>query len=158
MPIWPRRRQPLRVAPEVVVVELLRRGDLEAVHGDALRVDAAHHVPDRPVLPRRVERLEDDENAVGALRVEARLILGQHARSPPRAAPVPCFFESIPFLNAGSKSLASVTFEPGSTLNGSTNSAIRFSRMAICSSSAGRGRGAGFLAPTLTARPGSVAR
>ena len=72
-------RKVLRVAPEVVVVELLGRGHLEAVHGDALRVDAAHHVTDRPVLAGGVERLEDDQHAVGPLGVEARLVLGEHA-------------------------------------------------------------------------------
>ena len=65
------------VTPEIVVIELLRRGDLEAVNADALWIDSAHHVTDRSVLAAGVERLQDHEHAVGVLRREAGLILGQ---------------------------------------------------------------------------------
>ena len=58
------------------MVELLGRGDLEAVHGDPLRIHAAHHVADRPVLPRGIESLQDHQNAPGVLGGEPRLILG----------------------------------------------------------------------------------
>ena len=69
--------QLLRVAPQVVVVEVLGRGDLEAADLDALRVDAAHDVPDRPVLAGGVHRLQDDHDAVRVLRGEPRLEVGQ---------------------------------------------------------------------------------
>ena len=69
--------QPLRVAPQEVVVELLGRGNLEAVHVDALRIDAAHHVADRPVLARRVQRLKHDQHTPRVLRSQPRLILSQ---------------------------------------------------------------------------------
>ena len=81
------RRQLLRVAPEVVVVELLRRRRPEAVDDDALRVHAAHHVPDRAVLAARVERLEHHEHAVGVLCGEPRLVVGEERRRPRGAAP-----------------------------------------------------------------------
>ena len=72
------RREPARVAPQVVVVELLDRRHLEAVDGHALRVHPAHHVADRSVLARSVERLEHHENTPHVLRGEARLVLGEH--------------------------------------------------------------------------------
>ena len=71
------RRHPLRVAPQVVVVELFGRRDLEAVHGDALRVHAAHHVPDDAVLAGGVETLDDDEQGVRFLRGKTRLAVGE---------------------------------------------------------------------------------
>ena len=74
-PDLPTGGQPLGVAPQKVMVELLRRRHLETMHGDALRVHATHHVTDRPVLTRRVERLQDDQHAVGVLRREPGLIL-----------------------------------------------------------------------------------
>ena len=69
-------RQGPGVAPEVVVVDLLGGGHLEGVHGDALRVDAAHDVADGAVLAGGVEGLEHDQDAVGVLGGEASLILG----------------------------------------------------------------------------------
>ena len=59
------------------MIELLGRRDLEAVDRDALWVDAAHHVPDRPVLARGVERLQDDKNPPGVLGRQAGLVLGE---------------------------------------------------------------------------------
>src|SRR6187431_3184973 len=55
----------------------------------------------------------------------------------PRASSsLPCFLELTPFLKSGSKSFASDTFDPGSTRNGLTKSAIRSSRSdGICCSS-----------------------
>ena len=73
------RRQVGGVAPQVVVVELLRRRNLEAAHGDTLWVHAAHHVADRPVLARRVERLQHDQHAPRVLGGQAGLILGEQA-------------------------------------------------------------------------------
>src|SRR5690348_12182962 len=74
-------RQPPRVAPQEVMVELLGRRDLEAVHRDSLRVDTAHHVPDRPVLARRIEGLKYDEHAPRILSGEPLLILRQQAHA-----------------------------------------------------------------------------
>src|SRR5262249_57599367 len=52
----PARRQPLLVAAEEVLVELARRRHLEALDAHTLRVDAAQHMADRPVLAGRVQR------------------------------------------------------------------------------------------------------
>ncbi len=68
---------PLGVTPEVVVVELLVRGGLEARDPNALRVDAAHHVADRPVLAAGVDRLQDDEQAPVVLGGEPGLVVGE---------------------------------------------------------------------------------
>ena len=69
------------VAPQVVVVEVLARGHLEAADLDALRVDPAHDVADRPVLAGRVHRLEDHDDAVGVLGREPHLVLGEELAS-----------------------------------------------------------------------------
>jgi hypothetical protein len=45
---------------------------------------------------------------------------------PSLSSPTPSFFFWIPALKAGSKSVASFTFEPGVTRSGSMNRAIRF--------------------------------
>ena len=66
-----------RVAPEEVVVELLGRGHLEAVHRDALGVHAAHHVADRPVLAGRVERLQHHQHPPRVLRRQPSLVFGE---------------------------------------------------------------------------------
>ena len=47
------------------------------MHGDALRVHAAHHLPDRPVLAGGVQRLEHDQHAVSVLSREPLLVFGQ---------------------------------------------------------------------------------
>jgi hypothetical protein len=73
----PAGRQLPGVAPEEVVVEFLGRGCLEAVHVHALGVDPAHHVPDGPVLAAGVQGLQADQHAVGVLRGQAGLVLGQ---------------------------------------------------------------------------------
>src|SRR5260370_21626172 len=65
------------VAPEEIVVELLRRRLLEAADGHALRVDTAHHVLDRAVLARGVESLEHDQQAECFLGGQPVLIVGQ---------------------------------------------------------------------------------
>ena len=49
------------VTPEIVVVEFLARGRLEAPDFAALRVHTGHDVLDRRVLAGRVHRLEHDE-------------------------------------------------------------------------------------------------
>ena len=77
MPISPRRGRLRGEAPQVVVVELQRRGHLEGVHGDALRVHAAHDVADGAVLAGGVERLQHDEDAVRVLRRQPLLVLAQ---------------------------------------------------------------------------------
>ena len=71
------RRQPLRIAPQEVVIKLLRRRDLEAVDVDTLRIHAAHHMTNRPVLARRIQRLQHDQHAPRVLRRQPRLVLGQ---------------------------------------------------------------------------------
>ena len=109
------RRQLLRVAPEKVVVELFRGGLPETVDDDALWVDAAHHVPDRAVLPARVECLERHEDAVAVLRREPGLVMVEEV------------YALLPVL-AGSKSRANTTSEPGGTRNGSMNLRIRWTR------------------------------
>ena len=65
--------QGLADAPEEVVVELLAGGLPEGDDVDALRVHARHHVLDRRVLARRVERLEDDQERVGVARPQELL-------------------------------------------------------------------------------------
>ena len=52
--------QALRVAPQEIVIEFLGRGDLEAVNMDPLWIHAAHDMPDRAVLARGIERLQND--------------------------------------------------------------------------------------------------
>ena len=74
-PDLPPIRQPFLVAAQEILVELGRRRDLEALHPHALRVDAAHDVTDRPILARGIECLQDDEDAVGVLRSESRLVI-----------------------------------------------------------------------------------
>src|SRR5262249_45356243 len=71
----PARRQPLLIAAEEVLVELEHRRDLEALDAHTLRVEAAHHVADRPVLARGIECLKHDQHAVGVLGCESRLVL-----------------------------------------------------------------------------------
>ena len=59
------------------MVELFRGRGPEARDPHALRVDAAHDVADRAVLAGGVHRLEDDEQPVGVLGRQARLVLGE---------------------------------------------------------------------------------
>src|SRR5581483_2936634 len=58
-------------APEVVVREIDGRRLLERDDPAALRVHAREDAPDRAVLPRRVEPLQDEEHAALRLRVQA---------------------------------------------------------------------------------------
>ena len=125
MPMLPRSGQLLRVAPEVVVVELLRRGDLEAADLDALGVHAAHHVADRAVLARGVHRLEDHDDPVGVLGREPHPGTRRAARSPRARISFASWLDCLRWP-AVSKSFGSRTRRPGSTRNGSMNSAIRF--------------------------------
>src|SRR3954464_3986939 len=66
------------VPPEKVVVELLRGGRPKTMHDDALRVDAAHDVPDGAVLAAGIECLKRNQQAVCVLRRESRLIVLEH--------------------------------------------------------------------------------
>ena len=66
--------EPLLVAPEVVMPELLARGHLEAADVHSLRVDAAHDVTDRAVLAGGIEPLQAQEQAVGVLGGQAVLV------------------------------------------------------------------------------------
>src|ERR1700736_1242520 len=70
-------RQLLFVAPEVVVVQLLLRGNLEGMDVDPLRIDAAHHVLDGAVFARRIKALEHDEERVGILGGQPVLVFGE---------------------------------------------------------------------------------
>ena len=63
--------------PEIIMGEFLRRRGLEAYNLAPLRVHAGHDVLDDPVLPRRVHRLEYQEQGVGVLRVEDVLQRGK---------------------------------------------------------------------------------
>jgi hypothetical protein len=67
--------QPLCEPPEVVMIKFLTRGNLEAVYRHTLRIDAAHHMPNRAVLTGSVESLQHDEYAVGVLGIKPSLIL-----------------------------------------------------------------------------------
>ena len=87
-PDHPAGRQPDGRTPQVVVVALELRGDLERGHLDPLRVHAAHHVADRPVLPGRIHCLEDDEQAPRVLRRKAHLELGQPLDALPRSSSI----------------------------------------------------------------------
>src|SRR4029450_6614697 len=69
--------QPLCISPEVIMIKFLARGDLEAMHRDTLRIDAAHNMPNRSVLSGSVEGLEHYGHAVGVRGVKPRLIVGQ---------------------------------------------------------------------------------
>jgi hypothetical protein len=71
------RRQALLIAAQVVLIELARGRDLEALDPDALRIDAAHHVADGAVLPRGIERLEHHDDAVRGLGGQPLLVLRQ---------------------------------------------------------------------------------
>ena len=73
--------QPLRVSPQVVMLQFLGRRHLEAAHMDALRVHAAHHVPDRAVLAASVDALQDDQDTAGGLCGQPRLIVGQQGNA-----------------------------------------------------------------------------
>ena len=113
-------------APQVVVVELQGRGRLVGVHGDALRVHAAHDVADGAVLAGGVERLQHDDDAVGVLRRQPLLVLAQQldalrqelGRPPPCPGTRPCSRDR-------SASPASPC-APVSTRSGSMSSAMRF--------------------------------
>ena len=74
-------RETLRVAPEVIVIELLGRGHLEAVNGDALRVHPAHHVADRPVLAGGIQCLQHHQHPPRVLSRQPSLVLGQQSHS-----------------------------------------------------------------------------
>src|SRR6266576_4949747 len=51
--------QRLAAAPQIVVIELLRRGGLERNNLRPLWIDTCHHMLDRTVLAGRIHRLED---------------------------------------------------------------------------------------------------
>ena len=62
--------------PEVIVVKFLRRGLFEAADLYPLGIEAAHHVFDRAVLASRIHGLENQQQSVPVLRVEAVLEFG----------------------------------------------------------------------------------
>src|SRR5579871_482457 len=69
--------QALDVAPEKIVVEVLRRGLLERKDLAALRIHPRHHVLDGPVLAGRVHRLEHQEQRPAPLGIKDVLLLGE---------------------------------------------------------------------------------
>ena len=81
--------------PEVVVVELLGRGLLERVDAHALRIDAAHHVPDGAVLARGVHGLEDDQQPICVLGGEFRLQFGEHLHAVSQRRPGFCLLDVL---------------------------------------------------------------
>ncbi len=89
------RRKPPGVPPQVVVVQLLGRGHLEAADPYALGIDAAHHVADRPVLAPGVDGLEAHQHAVRVLGGQPVLVLGQQRH--PDAQQL----GAVPLLQAG---------------------------------------------------------
>ena len=70
------RRQPPHRPPEEIMAELLRRRSLEGADLDGLRVDSAHDVFDGAVLAGGVEALQNDQEGVRLLRMQAILVLG----------------------------------------------------------------------------------
>src|ERR1700675_1534087 len=68
-------RQDLAGTPQVVVIEFLRRWLLERVDLASLRIDAGHHVFDRAILPGRIHRLKNHQQAPSILRVKSVLQL-----------------------------------------------------------------------------------
>jgi hypothetical protein len=62
------RRQRLRRAPQVIVIQLLGRGLLERVDVRPLRVDAGHHVFDDVILAGAIHTLKDQQQRVSILR------------------------------------------------------------------------------------------
>ena len=128
------RRQATGIAPQVVVVELLRRGHLEAVHLHALRVDAAHDVADGAVLAGRVHGLEADQQRIGVLRRQPLLVLGQQLHA--SGQDVLRLVLAVLACLDGSKSWGRRTRRPGLTRKGAVNSATRFGVIsAICPAS-----------------------
>jgi hypothetical protein len=73
----PPRGETLRIAPKEIVVKLLRRRHLEAMHPDTLRIHPTHHVTDRPVLASRIQRLQDHQHPPRILSRKPSLILRQ---------------------------------------------------------------------------------
>src|SRR6516165_1237126 len=67
--------QALEVAPEKIVVEILRRGLLERENLTALRIYSRHDVFDGAVLAGRVHRLEHEQQRPAILGVEHVLLL-----------------------------------------------------------------------------------
>src|SRR5215471_20755566 len=48
----------LQATPQVIVIEILRRGSLEGVDLTALRIDTRHHMLNRPIFAGSVHSLE----------------------------------------------------------------------------------------------------
>ena len=119
-----------RVAPEEVVVELLRRGHLEAVHRDTLRVHAAHHVADRPVLAGRIQRLQHHQHPPRILSRQPSLVLGQQPHPLGKQGDTLSLLPHAP-LEGGVEVLGEGHLRTGLTRNGSMNSATLFWRLSV---------------------------
>jgi hypothetical protein len=68
--------------PQEVVGQLLGRRLLEAGDRRALWVESGHHAPDRAVLARRVDALQDDQHLVLVLGPQPVLQVGQPLEVP----------------------------------------------------------------------------
>ena len=77
MPISPRPGSSLGVAPQVVMVELLLGGDLEARDMHALGVHAAHDMAYGAVFASRIHGLQTEHQPVGVLGGQPLLVLSQ---------------------------------------------------------------------------------
>ena len=94
------------VAPQEVVVELLRRGLLERGHLAALRIDAGHDVLDRAVLAGRVHRLKDQQQGPAILGVEHVLLFRQPLSAFARSSAASPLSSLRPQVSPGSKSFS----------------------------------------------------
>ena len=77
-PDAPALRQGLIGAPEVIVIEVQRRGGLKGRHLAALGIHPTHHMLDRSVLARGVHRLKDQQHRPLVLGIKTLLQLREH--------------------------------------------------------------------------------
>jgi len=77
----PALRELLHAAPEIVVIQVFIGRCLEGRHLAALRIHARHHMLDRPVFPRGIHGLKDEQHRPAILRVEDILQLGERFHS-----------------------------------------------------------------------------
>src|SRR5436190_15606562 len=77
-------RQIFLAAPKKIVIKLLRRWLLERHDLTTLRINAAHHVLDRPVFTGRVHRLKEHKQRVLILRIQDILQLSQPLNISPK--------------------------------------------------------------------------
>ena len=66
-------RHALQAAPQIIVIELVRRGRFEGIHLATLRIYAGHHMLDSAVLAGCIHRLKNDEDRPLILGIEGFL-------------------------------------------------------------------------------------